>query len=141
MEITPTENFHRSDTEKSKYNNCLYHDLTGKLIGFAFDICKQIGTRYPEKIFQNAYEDKLKTAGIKYKRENYCKVEVDGKRVGSFKLDFLVDNKIVVELKVRNDFYNKDIAQVLTYMRTNKIKLGLIILFTKDKVEIKRLII
>jgi GxxExxY protein len=128
-------------TESEKYDHCLYHDLTDILIGFAFDIFRQVGPRYPEKIYQNAFENKLKDAKIRYQRENYCKVEVDGRRVGSFKLDFLIDGKIIIELKVRNQLYNKDIAQVLTYMQTNDIKLGLILLFTSSKVEIKRLIL
>lgn len=118
-----------------------YKDLTEKLIGFAFDIYKQIGSRYPEKIYQTAFENKLKDLSTEYLRENYCKILVDDKRVGSYKLDFLVDKKVIVELKVRDTFLNKDIAQVLTYMRLNKIKVGLILLFTNKKVEVKRLVL
>ena len=123
------------------YQDTLYHDLTQILIGFAFDIFKQIGSRYPETVYQNAYENKLIENNIKFKRENYCKIEVDGKRVGSFKLDFIIENKIIVELKVRNHFFNKDYAQVLTYMRLNKINLGLILLYSTEKVKVKRLIL
>ena len=138
---TSTEVIHRMNTEKKDYNNCLYHDLTKQLIGFAFDIFKQIGPRYPEKLYQKAYENKLIDNGISFTRENYCRIEVDAKKIGSFRLDFLVASKVVVELKVRNQFLNKDIAQVLTYMRANDIKIGIILLFTNHKVEIKRLIL
>lgn len=129
------------DTEQKNYNNCLYHDLTKQLIGFAFDIFKQIGPRYPEKIYQKAFENKLVDSNISYCRENYCKIEIDGKRIGSFRLDFLVDSKVIVELKVRNQFLNKDIAQVLTYMNANNIKIGIILLFANHQVVIKRLIL
>jgi GxxExxY protein len=115
--------------------------LTGELIGFAFDIFKQIGPRHPEKVYQKAFENKLSDSELKYKRENYCKIEVDGKRVGSFYLDFLVEGKVVVELKVGNEINNQNIAQVLTYMKINRIELGLILLFSRDGVKIKRLIL
>jgi GxxExxY protein len=123
--------------EKSKY---LFQDLTEKLIGYAFDIFKQIGPGFPEKTYQKAFENKLKDHELIYRRVEYCKVMVDGKRVGSFMLDFLVDNKIIVEFKVRNIIMNQDIAQVLTYMKMNKIRIGLIMLFTNKKVCVKRLI-
>lgn len=126
------------DTEKNQY---LYSDLTNILIGFAFDIFKQIGSGYPEKVYQNAFENKLKQSDANYKRENYCKILVDGKRAGSFVLDFVIGDKVVVELKVRNQFYNKDYAQVLTYLKANNLRLGIILLFTRDKVKVKRLIL
>ena len=115
--------------------------LTDKLIGTAFDVYKQIGSKYPEKIYQEAYKNKLEDCGLKYRKELYCKLECDGKRVGFFKLDFLIENKVVVELKVRNEIFNADIAQLLTYMRLNKISVGLILAFAKNKVLIKRLVL
>ncbi len=127
------------DTENNK--KYPYSDLTHKLIGLAFEVYKQLGAGYPEKIYQKAYEHKLDSSGIKFIRENYCRIEIDGKKIGSFKLDFLIENTVIVEMKVRNNFYNKDTAQVLAYMRDNKIKIGIILLFTNSGVQIKRLII
>ena len=98
-----------------------HKELTSKIIGMCIDIYKQIGSRYPEKIYQKALENKLAEMNIEYKKENYCKIEVDGKRVGAFRLDFLVEESVVVELKVRNEIINKDIGQILTCMRLNNI--------------------
>ena len=70
---------------KEKY---LYQDQTEKLIGFAFDIFRQIGPRHPEKVYQKAYENKLVDHDINHKREVYQKIEVDGKRVGTYFFDF-----------------------------------------------------
>jgi GxxExxY protein len=124
-------------------SNAIYKHkvLTGRLIGFAFDIYKQIGPRHPEKVYQKAYENKLVDAGFRHKRENYCRIEVDGKRVGSFYLDFVVEDKVVVELKVGQEIINQHIAQVLTYLKINRIELGLVLLFSKDGVKIKRLVL
>lgn len=118
-----------------------HSDLTHKLIGFAFEVYKKLGAGYPEKIYQKAFEELLKENNIVHKRENYCKILFNGKRIGSFKLDFLVEQTVIIEIKVRNTFYNKDTAQVLAYMRDNNIQIGLILLFTIKGVEIKRLII
>lgn len=115
--------------------------LTEKLIGIAFEVYKQIGSKYPEKIYQEAYKNKLEESELAYKRELYCKLECDGKRVGFFKLDFLVENKVVIELKVRNEIFNSNIAQLLTYIRLNKIKVGLVLAFAKNKVLIKRMVL
>jgi GxxExxY protein len=118
-----------------------YSEETKRLIGYAFDIFNQIGPRHPEKVYQRAFENKLISGDVNYRKELYCKIEVDGKRVGSYYLDFLIDNKIIVELKVRNEIYQQDIAQVLTYMNTHHIGLGLLIMFSRGGVKIKRLIL
>lgn len=126
------------ESENDKYP---LKKVTEQLIGFAFDIYKQIGAHFPEKVYQNAFEEKLKDSNIKYQKENYCKVLVDGKRVGNFYVDFLINNEVIVELKVRNEIFKKDIAQLLTYMRINSIKIGLILLFSSQGVRVKRLIL
>lgn len=115
-----------------------YKYLTEKIIGYSFDIFRQIGGKHPEKFYQNAMENKFIDNRINYKRENYCKLEVDGKRIGYIRMDFLIENKIVVELKVRDEIYKKDIAQILSYMRIKNIKTGLILLFTSNGVRPKR---
>lgn len=125
------------------YSNSEYPEaeLTSKLIGFAIKIFKEIGYKYPEKVYQKAFENELIKSKIKFKRESYCKITIDDKIIGSFKLDFLVDDKVVVELKVRDRIFNSDIAQVLTYLKTNKVKIGLILLFSSNGVKIKRLMV
>ena len=115
-----------------------HKELTEKIIGFTFDIFKQIGGKHPEKFYQNALENKLKDNHIKYQRENYCKLEVDGKRIGYIRMDFLIESKVVVELKVREELYKRDIAQILSYMRLKNIDTGLILLFTSNGVKPKR---
>ena len=119
----------------------LHSDLTEKIIGFAFDIYNQIGPRYPEYIYQRAFETKFKDNNIPYQRECYCRLELDGKKIAAFRLDFLVSKSVVLELKVRDYPLSTDMKQILTYMNNNKIEVGLIVRFTTKKVEIKRLVL
>ena len=114
--------------------------MTRVIIGCAFEVYNKLGPDYPEKIYQKALEKKFDSKKIPYNKENYCKVELDGAIVGSFRLDFLIEDKVVVELKVRDEFLSKDAAQVITYLKVNKIKVGLVILFTSSTVKIKRLV-
>ena len=115
--------------------------LTEKIIGLAFESYNDIGPGLLEKVYQNTLKSKFILNKISYKEECCCKIVVDNIRVGSFRLDFLVEDKVVVELKVRDKIYPKDMAQTLTYMKTYDIKVGLILLFSYQGVKIKRLVI
>ena len=127
-----------TETNKKEYP---YNDLTEKLIGYSFDVFRQIGGKHPEKFYQEAYKNKLQDNEIEYQKENYCKLEVDGKRIGYIRMDFLVENKVVVEFKVREELYNKDVAQILSYMRIKSIPVGLILLVTNSGIRVRRFVI
>ena len=117
----------------------LFEDLTEKLIGFAFKIFKEIGYGHPEKVYQKCFESELASANLEYQREKYSKIMYDGEVVGKYFLDFLVDGKIAVEIKVRREIYENDWIQLLNYLKAKKLKVGLLLVFTKRKVIVKRL--
>ncbi len=118
----------------------LYADLTEKLIGFVFKIFKEMGYGHPEKIYQKCFESELLGAGLKYQREKYSKIKYDGEVVGRYFLDFLVENTIAVEIKVRREIYENDWVQLLNYLKARNLKVGLLLVFTKSKVIVKRLV-
>lgn len=122
------------EKEKYKHNN-----LTQKIIGLAFELFNEIGTGYPEKVYQKGLATKLEENHVKYIRESYCKLTSSGKIIGQFRVDFVVEGKVVVELKARRMILNRDIAQTLTYLKMKNLEVGLILLFGLKKVEIKRL--
>ncbi|OPZ23566.1 MAG: hypothetical protein BWZ03_00462 [bacterium ADurb.BinA186] len=119
----------------------LYENLTQQIIKLAFEICNEIGKGFPEKIYQKALENKFTSAGLNFKRECYCRLDVEGSKVGHFFLDFLVDGCVVVELKARNEIFKRDISQVLYYMKIKNVKVGLILLFSDNGVKVKRLVL
>ncbi len=117
-----------------------YKDITSKVISAAFQIFEVMGYGYPEKAYQRALELELSKRGLAFKRECYGKIMYDGEFVGKYFLDFLVENKVAVELKVRREMYDSDVVQLLGYLKSHNIKVGLLIVFAKQKPVIKRLV-
>ena len=116
-------------------------EMTEKIIGIAFKTQNEVGPGFAEKVYQKVFENLLIKSGVKYKKECYSKLIVDDKIVGSYRLDFLIEDKVVVELKTRDSIYDKDISQVLNYLKFNNTKVGLLLYFGDFRVKIKRLIL
>lgn len=114
--------------------------LSYKLIGLIYDVYNRLQYGHKEKIYQQAFEELLKKEKIGYTRELFCPIKFENKTIGKYFLDFLVDGKVVVELKVAEDFYPKYTKQVINYLKAKSFKLGLIFLLTKTSVRIKRII-
>lgn len=114
-------------------------ELTEKLIGFAYQIYKELGYGLLEKIYQRAFEECLESSSINYSREKYGKISFNNTVVGRYFLDFLVEGKVAVELKVRNEIYQSHIMQTLNYIKSEKLPVGLILVFAKNGLKIKRL--
>jgi GxxExxY protein len=121
-------------------NKFLYGDLTGTLIHLANQIFEDIGYGYREKIYQNAFEKTLIKNCIRYRREEYSKILYDGEVVGRFYLDFVIEDKIAVELKVRREVYESDWIQLLNYLKSKSLRVGLLLVFSKRGVVVKRLV-
>ncbi|HBU06785.1 MAG TPA: GxxExxY protein [Candidatus Magasanikbacteria bacterium] len=118
----------------------IYKDECYELVGCAYAVYNSLKYGHYELFYQRAYADELTKKCFSFEREHKVRVTHKGKKVGSYSLDFLVENKIVVELKVADDFYPMHIKQVLTYLKATNKKLGIIILITPDGIRYKRLV-
>lgn len=117
----------------------IYKELSYKLAGLAFEIYASLGGELKEKIYANAYEELLKRECIKYKRELYYPVKINNKAIGKNFFDFIVEEKIVIEIKRGTKNYVLACRQLNDYLKSSKLKLGLI-RFTKDGARIKRIV-
>ncbi|MFY9484113.1 MAG: GxxExxY protein [Patescibacteria group bacterium] len=117
-----------------------YSELTKRIIGLIFEVFNELQFGYQERFYQRAFAYKLEHHAIPFKREQYGLVQIAGKPVGRYYTDFLVDNKVVVELKVANEFYNSHVQQILSYLKAEKLRIGLLCLITPNGIKIKRLI-
>jgi GxxExxY protein len=115
-------------------------ELSYKIIGCCMRIHTGLGKSCKEKYYQRALEKSLDKEGIGFKKEIKVDLIFENNKVGYYFLDFLVNNKIVVELKAKPNLNYNDIKQVLSYLKANKIELGLLVNFGKDSLEYKRIL-
>ena len=87
-----------------------------------------------------AVSEGFKSAGIVFNEQLPVKIIYKDKKVGMYYFDFLVDNKVVLEIKVRNYFSYKDIDQLYSYLKAKNLKLGIIAHFTRSGVKFKRVV-
>jgi GxxExxY protein len=118
----------------------LHGELTYRINGLIFEMYKELGFGYQEKYYQRAFEEILKINKIKYKKELHCPISFRDKIIGRYFVDFLVDNKIVVEFKIGNEMYQRHFKQVIGYLKINNLQIGLLALITPEKITIKRII-
>lgn len=122
-----------------KNQNYPHSELTEKIIKISFDIYNEFGYGLPERVYQNAMAVAFGNSNLEYKKECYGAIKYDGKMVGKYYLDFLVESRIAVELKVRNELYQSHISQLLNYIIAKNLEVGLLLAFSKEGVKIKRL--
>lgn len=120
--------------------NLLYPELSYKIIGCAFEVFNSIGSGFQEKYYQKALAKEFEDGKIKFKEQLPVRINHKGIDLGMYYFDFFVDDKIVVEIKNSSKFYVKDIKQVLGYLRSKDIKLGILICFSKNGVIHKRIL-
>lgn len=115
-------------------------DLTGKIINCAFEIYNQLGYGLPERIYQKAMATALSNRHLQFSREVCGWVEFEGKIISRYFLDFLIEKKIAVEFKVRNEIYDKDVNQLLNYLKMKDLKIGLLLVIAKSGILIRRVV-
>jgi len=123
-----------------KRNDLIHPKLSYKLVGIAFNIHNKLGGGLREKSYEVAFAEAMNKSGIKYDRQLKLPVEYLNINVTNRFLDFLVDSKVVVELKAGGRFLKSDIEQVYEYLKISNRQLGIIINFSNDKVSFKRVI-
>lgn len=118
----------------------VYPELSYKIIGAAFQIHNEIGVGHKEKFYQKALAVAFRDVGIKFREQVHCPLLFRGEKVGRYFLDFLVEDKVVVELKSGEKFLRQNINQVYSYLKTNNLPLGILVNFTKEGVKFKRIV-
>jgi len=117
----------------------LYEDLTYKIIGAAQEVYKELGPGYLESVYEDALCYELDLRKIPYQRQ--IDLDVQYKDVifeRRFRADLLVGDKVLVENKAIKAITNQDEAQLINYLKTTGLKVGLLFNFGADKFEMIR---
>jgi len=118
----------------------LYPELSYQIVGCAFEVYNTIGPGLLEKQYQKAMAVEMTQKGLAFTEQAYYPIEYKGANIGKGFMDFLVEQKVVVELKRGDHFSRNHIEQVVTYLKHSNLQLGLLIHFTKDSVKHKRIL-
>ncbi|MEK7482012.1 MAG: GxxExxY protein [Patescibacteria group bacterium] len=121
-------------------NKVIYPELSYKIIGILFNVWNDVGYGHKENFYQKATALGLKNENIHFNEQVAVRVKYKGKEIGIYFLDFLIENKIVLEIKKREYFSKKDIEQLYAYLKATNLKLGIIAHFTKSGVKFKRVL-
>lgn len=122
-------------------NKILYKNLSYKIQGLIFDIRNDLGSGHKESIYQKALEKELTRVRIKFVKEPSIKIySKKGEFLGLYRPDFLIENKIIVELKAVEYISKQETARVYDYLRNSEYELAYLVNFASPKLYIKRLI-
>lgn len=122
----------------SKY---LYSDVTDKIIELAIKLHRTLGPGFAERLYEKALIHELSKNKIKYVKQKEIYVKYDNISLGIQRGDLIVEDSILVELKAVSDINEIHIAQMVSYLKASNRKIGLILNFAKNKLEIKRAIV
>ena len=113
-------------------------DITYKIRGCVYEVFRELGAGFLEKVYESALVIELTKQGLDCKIQYPLLVKYKGNVVGEYIVDILVEGRIVLELKAVSKLLPVHEAQLLNYMKATKVELGLLINFTHPKAEIKR---
>jgi len=118
----------------------LYEDITYKIRGCAFRVKDEIGLGHKESIYQKALAEAFRIAGLRFEQEKRIDILYHGKKVGTYQPDFIVEDKVMVELKALPFLGQTEVKQVWQYTKGLPYKLTLCINFGPQEVTIRRIV-
>ena len=117
-----------------------HSDVTEAVIGAAFEVHKALGYGFLEAVYRNAMAVELKSKGFDAMVESRMEVRYKGEVVGTYVADMVVNDAVIVEFKVAEEYRKADEAQLLNELAATNKPVGLLINFGRRKVEFKRLV-
>ena len=114
--------------------------LTAKIIAACYQVHNDLGPGFVERIYLNALKVALKKLGLEYQEEKEFEVLFDKEKIGKFRVDFVVENKVILELKSVEGRLPKIFeSQVISYLKASGLKVGLLVNFGNRSCKIRRL--
>ena len=112
--------------------------LTGKIIGCAIEVHKYFGNGFQEVIYQRALQIEMRYQGLQFTREQEMEVFYKEEHIGTRRVDFFVEGKIMLELKAVITLEDVHLAQAINYLEAYKMQIGLLINFGSRSLQFKR---
>ena len=117
-----------------------YSELTGAVIGCAMEVHRTLGTGFQEVIYQRSLAVEMEKAGLIFGREVEMPLLYKGVDVGARRVDFLVGEAVLIELKALHELTPTHYAQIINYLEAYQLEVGLLINFGERSLRFKRFI-
>jgi len=119
----------------------LYEEITQRILSAAFEVHKTLGCGFLESVYEEVLTREFEMQQIPYERQKSLKIFYKELPIKEFAVDFLVDGKIIVELKALKYYGDNEIAQVINYLKASKYEVGLLLNFGTKSLQYKRLVV
>ena len=119
----------------------VHKELSYKVVGLAMEVHNKLGFGFLEKVYENALMILFEKNEIPAQQQVPLRVYFEGKPVGDYYADILVDSKIILELKAVDRIVDAHRAQVLNYLRATRLRLAIILNFAKKSFEYERFVL
>ena len=117
------------------------NDITYEIRGAVFEVNKELGPGFLEKVYENALLIELKRRDLKVQTQLPLTVNYKNMPVGNYVADMLVEEKVIVELKTVEKLDNNHEAQLLNYLKATGVHVGLLVNFKNSRADIKRMVL
>lgn len=122
------------------FSKLIYEELTYKINGLLFNVQNELGRFCNEKQYCDSIENNLKKSFINYEREKYLLPSFEGEKQIRNKVDFLIEDKVILEIKAKRFITKEDYYQIKRYLQSLKIKLGILVNFRSKFLHPKRIL-
>ena len=126
--------------ESAKKRGHQFEELSNQLIGAAIQVHKELGPGFLESIYEQALKVELSESGLGFDSQKETKVQYAGVEVGVHRLDLVVEEEIIVELKAVKELADIHFAQLRSYLKATGMKIGLLFNFSKPTLEVRRVV-
>ena len=119
----------------------LYKDLSYKIIGLAMKVHNDLKQGFLEKVYENALMVLFEENSIKAVQQKNLEIVYYGKNIGDYIADIVVEDKVILELKIVEKITDIHIAQTMNYLKITNMNLGIILNFKNNKLEYRRVVL
>ena len=116
----------------------IHQELTHKIIGAAMEVHKHLGSGFQEVVYQRALAIEMQLEGLRFEREFEMLLHYKSYDVGTRRVDFLVEDKIMVEIKAVAGLEDAHLSQAMNYVEAYNLEVGLLINFGAQSLQFKR---
>ena len=124
--------------QTNKTTELLYPELSYRLQGCFFTVYNTLGFGHKEVVYERALEEELIKGNISYKKEQTLPIFYNEKKIAEYRPDFVIDDKIIVEIKALEFLPGKLVIQLIYYLKGTKYKLGYLVNFGAERLQIIR---